>query len=97
MDMDILCNLKIKIERQIRKIGVSNTSDHIQIKIKMPNPGQEPPASSNAYNQNLKDIDVLFTFKIKIESHIMGVSKTSENIQIKIKMPNPCEEPPASS
>ena len=49
-------------------MGVSKTSDHIQIKIKMPNPSQEPPASSKASNEDLKDMDVLYTFKIKIES-----------------------------
>ena len=49
-------------------MGISKTSDHIQIKIKMPNPRQEPPASSKAQNEDLKDMDVLCTFKIKIES-----------------------------
>ena len=49
-------------------MDVSKTSDHIQIKIKMPKPNHEPPASSKAQNQDLKDIDVLCTFKIKIES-----------------------------
>ena len=49
-------------------IGVSNTSNHIQIMIKMPKPGQEYPASSKAPNEDLKDMDVLCTFKIKIES-----------------------------
>ena len=49
-------------------MGVSKTSDHIQIKIKIPNPSQEPPASSKALNEDLKDMDVLCTFKIKIES-----------------------------
>ena len=46
-------------------MGVSKTSDHIQIKIKMPNPSQEPQASSKAPNEDLKDIDVLCTCKIK--------------------------------
>ena len=49
-------------------MGVSKTSDHIQIKIKMPNPSQEPPASSKAPNEELEDMDVLCTFKIRIES-----------------------------
>ena len=44
------------------------TDDQIQIKIKMPNPSQEPPASSNAPNQDLKDIFVLCTLKININS-----------------------------
>ena len=49
-------------------MGGSNTSDHIQIKINMQNPSEEPSASSKAQNEDLKDIDVLCTFKIKIES-----------------------------
>ena len=53
----------------IQNMGVPTTSDNIQIKIKMPNPSQEPPASSKAPNQDLKDMNVLCTFKIKIESH----------------------------
>ena len=49
-------------------MGVSKTSDHIQSKIKMPNPSQEAPVRSKAPNEDLKDVDVLYTFKIKIES-----------------------------
>ena len=51
-------------------MGVSKTSDHIQIKIKMQNPSQEPPASSEARNQDLKNMDGLRTFEIKGESKI---------------------------
>ena len=49
-------------------MGVPETSDHIQINIKILNPSQEPPASSKAPNKDLKDMDVLYTFKIKVES-----------------------------
>ena len=49
-------------------MGILKSSDHIHIKIKMPNPSQQPPASSKAQNEDLKDIDVHCTFKIKIES-----------------------------
>jgi len=49
-------------------MGVSKTIDHIKIKIKGPHPSQEPPVSSEAPNQDLKDIVFLCTFKIKIES-----------------------------
>ena len=49
-------------------MGISKTNDHIQIKIKMQNPSQEPPVSSKAPNEDLKDMDVFSTFKIKIES-----------------------------
>ena len=67
-------------------------SEPILIKIKIGNLGQDPPASSKALNKYLKDMDVLCTFKIKIESK--GVSNTSDNIQIKIKIPNPSQKPP---
>ena len=49
-------------------MGISKTSDHIQIKITIQNSSQEPRASSNAPNEDLKDRDILYTFKIKIES-----------------------------
>ena len=49
-------------------MGVPKASDHIQIKIKMPIPSQDPPGSFKAPNEDLKDLDVLCTFKIKIES-----------------------------
>ena len=49
-------------------MGVPKTNDHIQINIRMLDPSQEPPASSEAPNQDLKDMDVICTFKIKIES-----------------------------
>ena len=59
------------------------TSDHIQIKIKMSNPTQESPASFKAQNEDLKDMDVLCTFKIK---------KESQNLDhgcVKDQQPNP--------
>ena len=48
-------------------MGVPKTSDHFKIKIKMQNPSQEPPASSKAPNEDLKDMDVLCAFKINRE------------------------------
>merc|ERR1711954_441966 len=99
-DMDVLCTFKMKIESQILTMGISKTSDHVQIKIKMPNSSQEPQTSSKAPNEDFEDMDVLCTLKIKRERakiQIMGKSKTSDHIQIKIKMPNPNQEPPASS
>ena len=65
----------------------------------MPNPSQEPLASSSAQHQDLKDIEDLFTFNINIESQNSKVDilKTSDHIQIKVKMPNPSQEPLASS
>ena len=53
---------------QIRNIYVSKTSDHIQIKIKIPNPKKEHQASSTAPNQDLKDMIFFESFKIKIEN-----------------------------
>ena len=49
-------------------MSVSKTSDHVQIKIKMPNPSQEAPASSKAPNEDFKDMDVLCTLNIEGES-----------------------------
>ena len=49
-------------------MSVSKTSDHLRFKIKVQNPSQEPPALTKTLNQDLKDMDVLCTFKIKIES-----------------------------
>ena len=44
-------------------MGVSMAIDYIQIKIKMPNPIQEPPASFKAKSQYLKYIDILLHLK----------------------------------
>ena len=52
---------------KIKIIVVSKTIDNIRIKIKTPNPWQKPPASSKASNEDLEDMDVLCTFKIKKE------------------------------
>ena len=78
---------------------VPKTSDHIQMKIKMPNPNQGSSASLKAPNEDLKDMYVLCTFKIKIESTNFehGSIKDCNHIQIMIKMPNPIQEPPVSS
>ena len=51
-------------------MDVSKTSDHIQTKIKMQNPSQEPLASSKAPNLRLKEMDVFCTIKIKIKIQI---------------------------
>ena len=61
-------SLKSRQRAKIWNIGVSETSDYIQIKIKMPNPSQEPPSPNKTPNKDLKDMDVFCTFKIKIES-----------------------------
>ena len=63
---------KSRLRAEIWIIGISKTSDHIQIKIKMPNPSQEPPVLTKAPNEDLKDIDVLCTYKIKIEIQKLG-------------------------
>ena len=47
---------------------VSKTSDYIKIKIKMINPREEPPAFFKVPNEDLKDMDFLCTFKMRIES-----------------------------
>ena len=59
--------LKSRQRAKIWDIGASKTRHRIHIKITMPNSSQEPPASSEAPNQDLKDMDVLCTFKINRE------------------------------
>ena len=49
-------------------MGVLKIVDPIQIKIKISNPSEEPPASFKATNEDLKDMDVLCTLKTKIGS-----------------------------
>ena len=48
--------------------GISKNSDRIPIKIKMPNPSQEPPAPTKDTNKDLKDMDILCKLNFKIES-----------------------------
>ena len=79
-------------------MGVSKTSDHIQVKIKMQNLNHKPPTSSKALNQDLKDMNVLCTFKTKIESQNLEhgctiVPKTSDPFSIKIMILNPSQDP----
>ena len=56
----------------------SKVPDHSQIKIKISNPSQESPASSKAPNEDLKEIDVLCSFKIKIESQNLNHGCTKD-------------------
>ena len=67
--------------------------------MKVPNPNQEPSASSKAPNQDLKDMDVLCTFKISLEEKncIRGLSNFKNHIKIMIKMPNFNPDPSAST
>ena len=75
---------------KIQNIGEPKTNNNIQINIRMPNSSQDPQASSKAPKEDSKDIDVLCTFKIKIENINlnMDVPKTNDHIQVKIKMTN---------
>ena len=68
---------KSRYRAKILIIGVSKTSHHIKIKIKMPNPSQKLLASSKSQNEDLEDSNVCCTFKIKrkrVKIWIMGVS-----------------------
>ena len=63
----------------------------------MLNPYKEPLVSSKAPNQYFEDMDSHCTFGMNIESQVrnMDVSETSDHIQVKIKMQNPSQKPPA--
>ena len=81
---------------KIQIMNASKTNDLIKIKIKMPNLIHEPSASSKVPNQDMKNIDVLCTFKFKIENQNSehGCIKDQYNAKFHIKMPNPSQEPP---
>ena len=87
------------MESNIWNMGISKTNDHIQIKIKMPKPSQEPPASFKASNEDLKDLDLFEPSKPRLRAKFwhMGVSTTGDHIKNKIKIPNPSQEHPGSS
>ena len=81
--LSTVCILVIKAGIQI--------FDYIQIKIKMSNSSQEPPASSKTWM-------FLATSKSREGTKIwdLGVSKTSDHIQIKIMIPNYSQVHPGS-
>ena len=64
----------------------TKTSDYTQFNIRMQNYSQEPLASSKAPNQDLEDMDVPYTFKMKIKSH------NSEHGYITDKSPYPNQD-----
>ena len=57
----------------------------------MSTPSLKPPSSLKLQNQDIKDIYVFAPSKSRYRAKvwIMVVSKISDHIQIKIKMPNP--------
>ena len=73
---------KSRERAKIQNIGVSKTSDPIQIKFKITNPYQEPPASFKDKNQNLKDMDVVCILKSRWRAKIwnLGISKTRNRL-----------------
>ena len=77
-DRGVLCTLKSRLIAKIQNMCISKTGDHIEIKIKVPNPSQEPPASNKAPNKDLEDMDVIGTFKIKIESQNLDQGYTKD-------------------
>ena len=66
-DFDVLCTYKMMIYSQISEYECIKEQWLYLIKIKMPYPSQEHPATTKALNQYLKDMGVLCTFKMKIE------------------------------
>ena len=69
---------KSKYRAEIWNMGVLKTSDLIKINVRMPNPSHEPPVSSKAPNQDLKDMGVFCTFKIKRECPNLGFGYTKD-------------------
>ena len=69
-------------------MDISKTTDHIQIKIKMPNPGQETPESPSAPNEDLKKWMFFAHSKSRQKDKILkiGLSKANAHMQIIINM-----------
>ena len=78
--------LKSRYRAKIRNMGVPKTSDHIQIIIRMQTPTQEPPAYSKAPNQDLNDMDVLCTYKMKINSQNYSNKSLLEPIKAELSL-----------
>ena len=98
-DMDVLCTFNIRIESKIKNMGVSRTSDHFKIKIKMLNPSQElscPPKLS-LRTQKIWMFSAPSKSRKRTEIQSRGLLKTSGHIDINIKLPNPNQEPSVSS
>ena len=78
--MDVLSTftIKIVIQKSEHAMAASKTSDHIQMKIKILNPSQDPKASSKSPNMELQDIDVLCTFIIRKESQNLDCGCTKD-------------------
>ena len=70
-DMDVFSPLKSSDSAKMKNMGVLKTNDHIQIKIKMTNPNQGPPVCFKGPNLDLRDMDVLCTFKSMIGSQYL--------------------------
>ena len=79
-------------------MDIPKRSGHIQIKISNFNPSQGPPASSKAQIKDLKDMDVVCTFKINIESQNLEQWYIKDQWQYpnKDQDARPSQEPQAS-
>ena len=58
-------------------MGVSKTSDHIQVNIWLPNSHHEPPMFSKAPNHDLKDMDVFCS--TEDYTHLMEINLSKIN------------------
>ena len=69
--------LKSRERAEIQNMGVSKTSEYIQIKSQMPNLSQEPPMSFKALNQDYKDMDVFCS--TEDYTHLMEINLSKIN------------------
>ena len=90
-DMDVLCTFKMKIESQNLDNGCIKDQWPYPYQNQDAKPQSEPPASFKAPNENLKDMDVLCNFKIKIER------QNSDHGCIKDQWPNRNQDQDAKS
>ena len=88
-DIDVLCIYKIRIE--------CSNSEHGCFKDLWPYPNKDPDAEPQSGPSSILKIHKSgLGCSFKLQSRNIGVSKTSDYIQIKIQKQTPSREPPAS-
>ena len=92
-------HLKTQYRRPKFGTKVTRTKKLTKLKVKIPNSNQEPPASPKAQIQVNKDMRVLCTFKLNIETQNWEQRFLGPNYTYQIPSQEPIsnQEPPASS
>ena len=85
----------LKTENQIK--GQSGYKDHSMFKVQNPNPNRQHPPKPIIRTQKTWMFFAPSKSRQRAEIQNICVSKTSDQIQVKMGMPNPSQEPPMFS